>query len=239
MINHDPKNCNQKGFTCYYLISVHFPDASTVPLRTSFQVSSSLYSQQAIFMDQDYRNIILQGQYFYYQLNPGNTDGFSFLDSLEINLETIRGDADLVVSTTVPQPKIEGNLDSNFIWSSRQSDRFEQIRLQRAKNFTLNRTIYIGVYASSLSVYYLSFNPTYTTNFQSKLSKALPLNDTQPYPVFFKQEWDEAFFSFKPWWSAQENRTIVFVADVIFNNIFFYCKANDFPQFYATEFQDK
>lgn len=29
------------------------------------------------------------------------------------------------------------------------------------------------------------------------------------------------------------------MADVVFNNIFFFAKPNDFPQFYTTELQDK
>jgi hypothetical protein len=49
------------------------------------------------------------------------------------------------------------------------------------------------------------------------------------------QEYEESFFSFAPWWSASENRTVVLVADVIFNSIFFYCKLNDFPQAYTTD----
>jgi hypothetical protein len=44
------------------------------------------------------------------------------------------------------------------------------------------------------------------------------------------------FLSFFPWWAGYENRTIIFFADVIFNNVFFYMKTNDFPQFYTTEF---
>lgn len=46
---------------------------------------------------------------------------------------------------------------------------------------------------------------------------------------------EEIKFSYFPWWSASEDRTIVFTANVTFNNIFFYAKANDFPQFYTTE----
>jgi hypothetical protein len=45
--------------------------------------------------------------------------------------------------------------------------------------------------------------------------------------------------SYFPWWAASEDRTIVFTANVTFNSIFFYAKANDFPQFYTTEYQDQ
>jgi hypothetical protein len=32
---------------------------------------------------------------------------------------------------------------------------------------------------------------------------------------------------------------MVFFANVIFNNVFFYMQVNDFPQYYLTEWQDK
>ena len=58
-------------------------------------------------------------------------------------------------------------------------------------------------------------------------------------PVKYTQEFEESFFSFSPWWPASENRTVVIVADVIFNSIFFYCKLNDFPQAFSTDLQDQ
>lgn len=78
------------------------------------------------------------------------------------------------------------------------------------------------MYAYSLSVYTLSFEPTYTTQYIAMLASAIPLNDSQPYFIQYLQEYQETFFSYSPWWSMSENRTIVLAADVIFNNIFFY-----------------
>jgi hypothetical protein len=49
-------------------------------------------------------------------------------------------------------------------------------------------------------------------------------------------EYDEVFYSFVPWWAGFENKTIVFFAEVIFNNVFFYMQKNDFPNFYLTDF---
>ena len=103
----------------------------------------------------------------------------------------------------------------------------------------MNRTIYIGIYAQTLAVYQLRFTPTYQeVTYQAKLAKAIPLNDSVPVPMQFLTEREEAFFSYAPWWSHSENRTVVITAEVIFNSIFFYTKANDFPQYYTTELQD-
>lgn len=110
--------------------------------------------------------------------------------------------------------------------------------MKRQSNFTLNRPIYIGVYASSRAAYTLRFEPVYSLQYQIKLDRAVPLVDSTPVPIIYYQEYEESFFSFSPWWAASENRTIVLLADVWFNNIFFYAKLNDFPQFYTTDMHD-
>jgi len=46
------------------------------------------------------------GRYFYYQLLPSSSE-LEFLDSLTISLESVLGDAELVVSTTRPLPRID------------------------------------------------------------------------------------------------------------------------------------
>jgi hypothetical protein len=51
------------------------------------------------------------GTYFYYQLLPSGSQ-LEFLDSLTIRLESVLGDAELLVSTTRPLPRID-DLASN------------------------------------------------------------------------------------------------------------------------------
>jgi hypothetical protein len=87
-------------------------------------------------------------------LNPGNTQGYGFMETLTINLKTLVGDADLIVSTTTPFPVI---IPGQFGFSSRLTDPFDAITLRRDNNFTLNQTIYIGVFAHSLASYELTF----------------------------------------------------------------------------------
>ena len=191
-------------------------------------------------MTDSFRKILLQGQYFYYQLAPSATNDMAFLDTLTIQLENIVGDADLVVSTTNILPKVDSPAASDlFYQQSRQTDRFDSITLRRADNFTLNRTVYIGVYASSMAVYQLTFKATYANSFNIRLTRATPLNESQALSIMYLQESQESLLSFTPWWSAAEQRYVVLYADVTFNKIFFYAQKNDFPQFYTTDLTDK
>jgi len=65
------------------------------------------------------------------------------------------------------------------------------------------------------------------------------MTDSIAYPNLYRTELEESFYSFRPWWAGYEKRTMVFFADVVFNNIFFYIEANDYPQFYLTDYKDK
>jgi len=64
--------------------------------------------------------------------------------------------------------------------------------------------------------------PIYAPTFNDKLLRATPLTDSVALYQFFENEYAEGFYSYTPWWPASENRTMVFFADVIFNNVFFY-----------------
>lgn len=175
------------------------------------------------------------GRYFYYKIMPGSSESLSFLDSLTIRLESIYGDADLLVSLTKPFPRID---DADSLAFSRETSKFDAVTLKKGDNFTIGaRPIYIGVYSSSLSVYELRFERVQSLTYQIKLDRATPLVDSTPLRIMYTQEYEGSFFSFLPWWAESENRMVILLADVIFNNIFFYCKLNDFPQFYTTDMQ--
>ena len=49
------------------------------------------------------------GRYFYYKLAPGSSESYAFLDTLTVRLESIFGDADLLVSLTKPNPRLDDN----------------------------------------------------------------------------------------------------------------------------------
>jgi hypothetical protein len=111
----------------------------------------------------------------------------AFLDALTIEVESIVGDADLVISTQALLPRIDGSpaQDPTLQMSQEQTQRFESITLYKSENFTLRRPIYIGVYAASMAVYELRFSPRYSLEYQAKLSQFTPLNESQPFPKTF------------------------------------------------------
>jgi hypothetical protein len=74
---------------------------------TSFQVVPQLATTQAVELDDKFKNVMPMGRYFYYNIAPGSSDSFAFLDTLTIRLESIFGDADLLVSLTKPNPRFE------------------------------------------------------------------------------------------------------------------------------------
>jgi hypothetical protein len=75
-----------------------------------------------VSIDQEFKNIMPMGSYFYYMLQPGSSESFGYLDSLTITLESLIGDADLLVSTRKANPRIE---DAQWIHSSNVEGRFD------------------------------------------------------------------------------------------------------------------
>lgn len=67
-------------------------------------------------LDEAYKNIMPMGRYFYYQLMPGKSgEDFGFLDTLTVNLESVIGDAELLVSYAKPLPRLEDPSNETFI----------------------------------------------------------------------------------------------------------------------------
>lgn len=119
---------------------------------------------------------------------------------------------------------------------SRQSDRFDAITLTASPDFSLNIPIYIGVYAQTLTAYELSFIPVYQQSYDAILNTAVPIIDSVQVPTVYWQEYEQSFYSFNPWWSDYEQRTVVLAANVIYNNIFFYAALSSYPQYYTSTF---
>ena len=153
------------------------------PMVTSFQVSANIAQSQVVTVDEDFKNILPMGRYFYYQLQPTNKED-GFLDALTIQLESLIGDAELVVSTSKLFPRLDDAATEGTL-ISRQGDRWDSITLVKQENFTLNRPIYIGVYASSLAVYTLKFDPVYSLQYQIKLERAQPLVESTAVSVTY------------------------------------------------------
>jgi hypothetical protein len=74
---------------------------------TSFQVIANISQSQLVTVDKDFKNILPMGRYFYYQLQPSSSEDGGFLDALTIQLESLIGDAELVVSTSKLLPRLD------------------------------------------------------------------------------------------------------------------------------------
>ncbi len=65
---------------------------------------------------------------------------------------------------------------------------FESVTLNKTGNFSLNKTIYIGIYAYTSSVYYLTFEPVYFLDYNVNLLSAVPMVDSISYYNYFVAE---------------------------------------------------
>lgn len=78
------------------------------------------------------------------------------------------------------------------------------------------------------------FRPTY----DEQLELAIPVGESQYQFTNIPDEYGERLYSFTPWWSGKENRTSVFLADVLFNRVFFYSRWNAYPKHFYTSKHD-
>jgi hypothetical protein len=75
VINHDPSKCPAQtkpsgSSGCYYLFGLYYPDNTSYSMDTSLFVTTYLAQSQNVTLDSAYKNVLVQGRYFYYQLNP-------------------------------------------------------------------------------------------------------------------------------------------------------------------------
>ena len=75
--------------------------------------------------------------------------------------------------------------------------------------------------------------------YDGRLAMAEPLVPAQPVYVSFKKEFEDGLFSYRPWWSAFEERTVIFLADNIQKNVYFYAAVDKYPIYLQTDLEDK
>ena len=95
-------------------------------MLTSVQITAQLANTQSITVEDSFHNVMSMGRYFYDQILPGSSESFAYLDSLTIRLESLFGDADLLVSMTKPFPRLD---DTEVLTMSRQTSRFDQVTI--------------------------------------------------------------------------------------------------------------
>ena len=161
----------------------------------------------------------------------------AYLRYLKIKLQSYLGDADIFASFTNANPNIR---DHEYM--SRRTGDYDEIIIseQGMQSLSaLNRTIYFNVIGFKRTQYIVSFEYEYLPTYNELLEDAIQIGDTQFKHEVFESEYDEGFYKFRPWWGESENRTVVFLADVIQNNIFFYSQWNTYPKHFLTTKHDQ
>lgn len=94
------------------------------------------------------------------------------------------------------------------------------------------------MFARTYVQYEITFRYKFTPDYNELLADADTLAEGVATFEALPDEYDERLYSFVPWWSGQENRTAVFLADVLANNVFFYSDWNEYPKHYGEAIHD-
>ena len=71
------------------------------------------------------------------------------------------------------------------------------------------------------------------------MTKAVPLIERYSVQGVFADEFGGAFYSFRPWWSMHENKSMILLADSHLQEVTFYLALDDYPLVYLTSWFDK
>jgi len=85
------------------------------------------------------------------------------------------------------------------------------------------------VFGNTRTQFFLTFEYETKAEYDSRLEDAVALSEGKYLPVTFTDEYESGFYKFHPWWTVQENRTVVLLADVLINKIYMMSKFNEYP----------
>ena len=185
-------------------------------------------------LTKQYVNVVNYGEFINYEINPiSNADLQPFLSKLTITVDTTIGDADLYVSFDFANPSMESH-----DYKSRQIESINQVTLVEKEDNWLNRPIFFSIYGNSKSEVRISFTYEYQAEWNEVLQKAIKLGDSTPVHQVIENEESDRFYSYLPWWTGRENRTVALLADMYFNKVFFYAEWNNYPKHFLTTMHD-
>jgi len=201
----------------------------------SLMVNAEFNDPGDVLLHKDYQNVIQQGQYVPYEINPSaNPKIQPYINKLKITLHSLLGDADLFASHTQSNPT-----NDNCDWKSRLIEPIDQVVIENlGGQVNFDRPIYFSVYGNSYSEVKIVFEYTYAPYYDAELDKAVAIADNSSIYTNIPDEYGERLYSFTPWWSGKENRTAVFLADVLVNKVFFYSRWNAYPKHFYTSKHD-
>lgn len=186
-------------------------------------------------LDKTYKNQIQQGQHIPHRISPAaNPTIQPYINMLKITLHSLVGDADLFVSQTDRNPT-----NDNAQWKSRLIEPFDQVVIKAGgSEVDLSKPIYFSVYGNVYSEVKILFEYSFSPNYDEQLEQAIPIGDGSSEYTMIPDEYGERLYSFTPWWSGKENRTSVFLADILVNKVFFYSRWNAYPKHFYTSQHD-
>jgi len=229
---HQPSRCTDPS-SCYYVFVVQ--NADGVGRAVSLMVRAEFEDPGDVLLRKSYKNVVKNGQFVPHEISPTtNADIQPYINRLKITVESQIGDADLFVSQTERNPT-----NDNSQWKSRMTEPIDQVILVSggdAVDFT--RSIYFSVYGNSYAEVMITFEYTFAPSYDAQLEQAIPIGDGSYEYTNIPDEYGERLYSFAPWWSGKENRTMVFLADVLINKVFFYSRWNAFPKHFYTSQHD-
>jgi hypothetical protein len=99
----------------------------------------------------------------------------------------------------------------------------------------LDRDIHFSVFGRTRAQVYIEYFYEFKPSYDQKVEGARPVADQSYAASTIADEYGEGLvYSYAPWWGAQENRTVVLLADVIQNKLIFYARWNVYPKHFLT-----
>jgi len=127
---------------------------------------------------------------------------------------------------------------TSYDYSSRYVTPYDRVVVTRPATGNLAGAYYVGIYTNTISTFKLSVKGGYSPYQDAKLGQATPIFDLTPKYVYMTSEYEQDFYSYRPWWPGSEPREMLFLAQMVFNKIYFYLEHNQYPQQYLTNHTD-
>lgn len=235
---HLPSACPNGNYgACQYIwvVQNQYQSWKTV----SFRVFGKFQDPGDVDLTKIYINSLNEGEYFFYELNPAtNANLMPYLSELRIKLKALRGDADIFASieNTIQTPTIA---TAGYKSRTGALNGYDEITIYPVGGRDVFRnSIYFSAFAETYCQYQITFDYKFVPEYNALLEGARAIGEGQYATANLGSESDEALYSFNPWWSARENRTVGFFADMIANRVFFYTKWNAYPKHFSNSVQD-
>ena len=200
----------------------------------TFEATVRTEKIQDVVPGQAYINIVNKGEYIHYRLLDTKFD-LDEIYQVRLDLKTYIGDADLYVSDSdeVKRPSV-----SEYTYASRRKDFFDSVTITDTVHTWLSSQLYISIYGELYSEFEFTILVEYHPIWDQKLTSAEPLTEAISVYGEFKDPYGGKYYSFRPWWSMHEKKTIVMLADSPLQEVDFYLALDDYPLIYMTDWVD-